>query len=434
MGSKIVFSFTGLFVCSAALAQPIDTKGNDSYLAKFNPSPAPAAKKQLLRKDDRLAICGDSITEQKMYSRIMETYLTVCQPELNVSVRQYGWSGEQTPGFLARMTNDCLRFHPTVATTCYGMNDHHYRAFEDSIGQAYASNTTAIVEAFENHGTRVVLGSAGCVGKRPSWVGDPNATKDDLNLNLCRLRNIDVDIAKKEKVTFADVFWPMLTAEHFAIQSYGTNYAVPGKDGVHPGWAGHVVMAYAFLHAFDMDGNLGTFKVDLKSGKAEVSKGHEVVSSKDGEVTITSHRYPFCTGEGDVTKDDNVLSGTKLIPFNQELNRMMLVVKHAKAKSYLVTWGAETRCFSGDQLEKGINLAAEFARNPFLENFKKVDEAVAAKQGYETKQIKQTFRSTEARKDMEAVVTQTEKERDPLVAAIKEAFVPVTHTIKIVAQ
>src|SRR5689334_14909324 len=88
---------------------------------KFNPAKAPPKPKLLLKKDDRLAICGDSITEQKMYSRIMEDYLTMCVPELNVTVRQYGWSGERAPGFLKRMTNDCLRFHPTIATTCYGM-------------------------------------------------------------------------------------------------------------------------------------------------------------------------------------------------------------------------------------------------------------------------------------------------------------------------
>ena len=41
------------------------------------------------------------------------------------------------PGFLARMTNDCLRFKPTVATACYGMNDHGYRAYAPEIGQRY---------------------------------------------------------------------------------------------------------------------------------------------------------------------------------------------------------------------------------------------------------------------------------------------------------
>ncbi len=62
-----------------------------------------------------------------------------------------------------------------------------------------------------------------------------------------------------------------------------------------------------------------------------------------------------------------------------------------------------------------------------------MDAAVAAKQAYETKQIKQSFRSAEAKQDMESVAAQTEKESGPLAEAIKTAFVPVTHTIKIEA-
>src|SRR5207244_11805499 len=119
---------------------------------KFKPFPAPKPPGLVLQKHDRLAICGDSITEQKMYSRIMEDYLTMCAPELEISVRQYGWSGERAPGFLARMTNDCLRFNPTIATTCYGMNDHEYRAYEERIGDTYRRNSEAIGEAFKAHG------------------------------------------------------------------------------------------------------------------------------------------------------------------------------------------------------------------------------------------------------------------------------------------
>ena len=110
--------------------QSLETKPADPYFEKFQPVKAPAPAGSLLKTGDRLAICGDSITEQKMYSRAMETYLTVCVPQLQVTVRQYGWGGETAQGFLGRMTNDCLRFHPTIATTCYGMNDHGFRPYE----------------------------------------------------------------------------------------------------------------------------------------------------------------------------------------------------------------------------------------------------------------------------------------------------------------
>jgi lysophospholipase L1-like esterase len=88
---------------------------------------APDIGPLLLQPGDRLAIIGDSITEQKMYSRIIEDYVTACLPELKITVRQLGWSGETAEGFRKRMDSDCLRFRPTVATLCYGMNDAKYR-------------------------------------------------------------------------------------------------------------------------------------------------------------------------------------------------------------------------------------------------------------------------------------------------------------------
>jgi len=122
------------------------------------------------------------------------------------------------------------------------------------------------------------------------------------------------------------------------------------------------------------------------------------------------------------------------VPFNQDLNRLTLIVKNGKAKNYRVTWGAESRRFSSDQLAKGVNLVDEFPSNPFGDAFAKVDSAVAAKQAFETKQIKQDFRKKEAKADMESVAAATEKERAPLADAIHNAFVPVTHTIKIVPE
>jgi len=368
-----------------------------------------------------------------MYSRIMETYLTVCIPDLNITVRQYGWSGERAPGFLARMTNDCLRFKPTIATTCYGMNDHEYRPYEERIGQTYRDASTAIVEAFKAHDTRVVLGSPGCVGKLPGWVKSANGTVDDLNLNLCNLRSIGIEIAAHEKIGFADVFWPMLTAGFEAKKRYGADYAIAGKDGVHPGWAGHLVMAYAFLKGLGLDGEIGTFTADLVHHQATVSKGHDLLSFKDGEMQISSHRYPFCA-TGELNSDNSIRSGMALVPFNQELNRLILVLKNPPAKNYRVTWGAETKTYSAEQLIKGVNLAEEFPSNPFSELFTKVDNAVAASQAYETRQIKDLFHGPEGKADLDRTAALTEAVRAPLARAIRDAFTPVTHTIRIAPE
>jgi lysophospholipase L1-like esterase len=447
-----LIALLGLAGLPLVAAPLIESKPDAAYFQNFQPLAAPAQTGLILKQGDHLAICGDSITQQRMYSRLMEDYLMMCVPQLKVSVRQYGWSGEQVPGFLARMTNDCLRFNPTIATTCYGMNDFRYRPYEDSMEQTYLTNSMKMVDAFKAHDVRVVLGSPGCVSKVPHWA-DQKYTTEELNLSLCQLRNLDVGIAGRENVRFADVFWPMLTSNYAGSQEYGTNYAIPGNDGVHPHWAGHLIMAYAYLKALGLNGDIGTFTVDLGKNKMKVSAEHKVLSVKDGDYEIESSRYPFCAcepadvaaasypfcGEDSTNSDNSIRSGMTLVPFNQELNRLTLIVKNGAATNYEITWGDARKTFSADKLARGINLAAEFPSNPFSAAFAKVDAAVAAKQAYETKEMQDIFHHADSGRATMAQVTahtdqvvgETEKEHARLVTAVKTAFVPVTYTIKI---
>ena len=417
---------------AAAAEVPLEPKPADPYFNNYKPHLAPPPAGFILKQGDKLAICGDSITEQRMYSRIIETYLTTALPELKISVRQYGWGGETAPQFLARMTNDCLGFKPTVATTCYGMNDHRYRAYEEAIGKTYRDASLAIVRSFKSNGVQVIQGSPGCVGKNPAWSGEKTASTEDLNINLCNLRNIDIDIAKAEQAGFADVFWPLLVSGFNAQKQWGADYAIAGKDGVHPGWAGHTVMAYSFLKAMGVPGEIGTITVELKTAKATVSAGHQLLSFNNGELAIQSSKYPFTPLPGEVNKDDNIRSGMALVPFNQQFNRFILIVKNGEAPKYKITWGSEGKIYTADQLAKGINLPEEFIANPFTEPFSKVDAAVAAKQEYETWQIKSLFHGREGQVDLNATRDLTEKVRTQLVNAIKVP--PVTHTIKIEPQ
>ncbi len=428
---NLIFILMFVFATASSLyAAEYEPLPSDPYFAAFKPLKAPQTKNPILKKGDRLAICGDSITEQKRYSRIMETYLTLCVPQMNVTVRQYGWSGEKAPGFFQRMKNDVLRFKPTIATTCYGMNDHRYQPYKPEFGKLYQETSLAIIRTFKENGVRFIQGSPGTVGKMPSWVKQAKGTVKDLNLSLLEFRNIGVRLAEQENVAFADIFLPMLVEGFHAKKKYGGDYMVSGKDGVHPGWAGQLVMAYAFLKAMGLDGEIGTITLDRSSGKASASQGHKVLSAKSGEIQLESKRYPFCA-TGDLDRDSSIRSGMTLVPFNQELNRFILVVKNADAGKYKVTWGETSKRYSAEELAKGVNLADDFHVNPFSKAFQRVDETVAKKQAYETKQIKQLFHGEEGRADMEMTAALTEKARTPLAKAIPSAFKPVRHTVLI---
>ena len=285
------------FIASILNAQSMEKLPNDHYFQIYNPIAAPATPDSpILEKGDRLAIIGDSITEQKMYSRMIETYLTVCVPQYEVTCRQFGWGGERADGFRGRMENDCLRFKPTIATSCYGMNDHRYEPYKDEHGNLYRESQTDIVRAFKKINCKFIIGSAGKVGFVPFWQKLPGATLDALNQCLCQFRNICVEIANQEDVYYADVFVNMLKAEYKARTTYNTDYKLCGDDGIHPDWAGHVVMAYSFLKAMGLDGNIAKITLDLNSGKAKVSEGHELIASTKDSIEIKSYRYPILYG------------------------------------------------------------------------------------------------------------------------------------------
>lgn len=133
------------------------------------------AADSVLTPGSRVGIVGDSITEQKLYSKYMECYLLACSGVSDVKVFQYGWSGERAPGFAARAENDLAGFKPTLVTLCYGMNDGSYVPFNDNIGNTYEAGMRDILKRLENVGVKtVVLGSPGAVdtkffGPRPAF-------------------------------------------------------------------------------------------------------------------------------------------------------------------------------------------------------------------------------------------------------------------------
>ncbi|HSI86502.1 MAG: SGNH/GDSL hydrolase family protein [Candidatus Methylacidiphilales bacterium] len=358
------------------------------FLCATLPPLSARAADEKLKEGDLVAICGDSITEGKVYSVFMADYLLMCQPTANVNSFQVGWAGEKADGLLNRLKTNVLAFSPTVATTCYGMNDGGYKATSPENTAAYKKNMTAIVKRLKEDGVRfIVVGSPGVVDTS-TYKGRPT-TPEIYNETLRNLANAAREVATEEGVAFADVNTVMMEAMTRAKELKGKDFQVAGNDGVHPGSNGHLAMAYAFLKGLGFDGNIGTITVDLKAGTAEGSDGHKVLSSSGNKTEVQSTRYPFCFARPDGTPVD-AASMLPFLPFHQDLNRYMLVVKNPPENlaSLKVTWGPRTKMFSIADLAKGVNLAAEFPQNPFCEPFFKVHNLVREQQNAETTGIK----------------------------------------------
>ena len=413
-----------------------------SLLSLISPLCSAAETPASLPKDGRLAIVGDSITEQKLYSKFIETYLLTAGGRPDVRVFQFGWGGETAGGFDARLKNDLAAFKPDVVTLCYGMNDGTYRPYEDAVGKRYEDSMRSVLTKLKGDKIHIVVGTPGAVDSKFFSKPFPNNLNpaDSYNESLAKLGQIGKKLAGEFQGGFADVHSPMMESMAKAKAAYGADYDVCGRDGVHPGANGHLAMAYAFLKGLGCDGAVGEITVDA-AGKTTASKGHKVINSGGGKAEIESERYPFCF-DPDPKAPGSTRSILPYLPFNKELNRFTLRVANLAAPRAKVTWGTESREFTKAQLEAGINLAEEFAATPFDKPFAGVMNAVAAKQAYETMMIKgmiSQFRAfnAEVQNDPELGAL-FEKLRQKLTASqarldseVRTKLVPVRHTLTV---
>jgi lysophospholipase L1-like esterase len=216
----------------------------------------------ILKDGDRIVIYGDSITEQRLYSRYLQQYLYCRYPELKLTVFNAGWSGDRAPGALNRLERDVLWLKPTVVTLFFGMNDGGYKKLDEPTVQTFAKGIEGIITKLQEKGVRVVVFTPGCVDyNKQKRLGDC-----DYNATLDALGKAALDLAAKYKCANADVIHPMLAYQAAQKANNAAYSMIP--DAVHPDSNGHLVMANAMLKAFNVDPlpTLGTFDAAANTG------------------------------------------------------------------------------------------------------------------------------------------------------------------------
>lgn len=392
----------------------------------------------VLKQGAHLALAGDSITEQKIYTRFFEDYLLMCAPELQAEVCQLGWGGETAQGFLKRMDADFGWFKPNMVTLFYGMNDANRGVYVPAMKK--------IAEKLKTDGIPAMIVSPGAMD---TYYGNRGGDRDypvGFNTEQGLMGEEAQKIAADNDLGFIDLHTPLLDIMARAKARYHPNYDVCGPDGVHPRPNGHLIIAWTLLKGLGLSGDIGTITVAMQGGSRATS-GHKILADVKGQVEIESSRYPFCFIDEpkQLSPDQVKVAGSTVgilpcLSFNDDLNRLRLVVAGLEWDHAKVTWGKASKVFAKQELEKGINLAAEFLDNPFKDAFAKVDAVVLEKQTLESilirnvlggepiRKPKATAQGTVPPKPTKGDVIE---QRARLLKAEREAVQPVRHQITI---
>jgi lysophospholipase L1-like esterase len=302
-----------------------------------------ARAEPVLKAGDRVVLYGDSITEQRQYTRFIQQYIQCRYPELKVNFYNAGWSGDTAGGGFGRLERDVLLLKPTVVTLFFGMNDGGYRPMADGITSSFKRNEEKIITALKAKGIRVVVYTPGAVDyDRKTALADCS-----YNENLEALGKAALELAQQYELPSADVFHPMVAFQNAQkIQTPGFTM-IP--DSVHPSTAGHLVMAQEMLKGLGAEPMPPVGAIDLKSGTAD---GLRVVSNNPAQVVLETTRplhlpFWFEAASLPIMRASGFLAMTA----------GQLTVKGLAAGYYKLTLdGADAGKYSAEELGAGITV------------------------------------------------------------------------------
>ena len=318
------------------------------------------AQSTLFHKGDRVCFVGNSITSNgEFYHNIMLYYVTRF-PDQPVTFFNCGISGDVCSGVLKRMDEDILSHHPTHAVIKLGMNDVMRGLYSiypttnaDTLAKraeaisTYKVRLDSIINIFLSRGIKVIL-------QKPTNYDQTGKQKVVNNYGVNDALKLCADyiqsLADKYKVPVVD-YWTILHDINVEVQKKDSTATIIGPDRVHPGSAGHLIMAYQFLKTTNAPQYVSEIVVDTKKNQRKNAFITDFVNGKDGiSFKVTEKALPFPTSEGQK-------QALGLIPFVNDLSVEKLVVKNAGTTNELRIDTALIGTFTQEELAKGINLS-----------------------------------------------------------------------------
>jgi lysophospholipase L1-like esterase len=312
-----------------------------------------------LHEGDRVVFYGDSITDQRLYTTFVESFIVTRFPHMNVAFTHSGWGGDRVTGggggpIDIRLTRDVFPYRPTVMTIMLGMNDGSYKAFDDATFTTYKTGMEHILDSVAKSApncriTLIQPSPYDDVTRAPLFEGGYNAVLlrfSDYLAGLSRARHLDL----------ADLNTPVnaMLTKATATDKAQAERILP--DRVHPTAAGHIIMAEALLKAWNAPAVVSDVEIDAATGAAHPTNARvrDVKTGAQVSWTETESALPMPIDPRDKLLDLAVKSSD----FIDALDRETLRVTGLTSPSYeLKIDGVTVGRFSNDDLTKGVNLA-----------------------------------------------------------------------------
>ncbi len=321
--------------------------------------------KDLIFKDgDRVAFIGNSITHGGLYHLYIQSYYQTRFPERNIEFYNCGVGGDITTNVLDRMDYDILSHNPTVAVIKLGMNDAGSSFYEKKhTADELLIEQNRIVAKYTKEMREIIRRLKDSCNPRIFLIKptpyDPNCKSSNRlvltgkNETIQKLTVAVDELANESGATLVDFYNP-LNELNIKLQLVDSNFTAIGKDRVHPGPMGHLLMAYLFLKIQQVPEIISKVEIDVNPKIKSKTFNATVTNLKKGKNQISfeliENAIPFPISRDAVT-------ALKYMPVNEFNNEFFDLRGIDKGLYKLKIGNEEIGSFTSDELSIGLNLA-----------------------------------------------------------------------------
>ena len=331
---------------------------------------------------ERACFVGNSITEGGYYESYIWLYYMLHFPNRRITVYNCGIGGDRAQNILGRLNSDVFAKKPTTICMSFGMNDSGYFEYlsgnSDSTGREKARQSKLYFDTIAQK-LKAYTTAKKIMITSPLY---DETMKNPKNYFPGKSKSMNIIAAFQEK-TAQDNHWGLVDFLHpmteitLREQRKDSAFTLTSNDRIHPGNAGHFVMAWLFLKQQGLAGKpVADIALDATAKKVQRSVNCQLsaLSITPGNIQVdylaNSLPFPQDTISRMWDNPQRQADALKVIPFTEEMNREMLTVAGLENGNYSVTIdGKSIGQWTGEQLGAGINMA--------LLNTPQVEQAMA---------------------------------------------------------
>jgi lysophospholipase L1-like esterase len=322
-----------------------------------------------LSDGDRVVFYGDSITDQRLYTTFVETYVRTRFPNMKVKFTHSGWGGDRVSGgggglVETRIYRDVAPYRPTVVTIMLGMNDARYRTFDEDLFKAYAGGYQKLVSMI-----RAVAPGARITAIRPSPYDEVTraaTVPGGYNPVLVKYGDFLAELAANERLTLADLNAPVVKMLQKANAASAADAQKIIPDKVHPGAAGHLIMAGALLKDWNAPALVSAVTISSPDGRQAKAEGTKVENLSFTGPMSGAQVSGFAWTQTDEAlpmpinfEDPVVALAVRSSEFVETLNRQTLKITNLRPGQYALRIDAQqVGVFTDKAFAAGLDLAS----------------------------------------------------------------------------